>query len=180
MFLLLEGDVTGGLWMIILGMFLGQAARGAVLQSAFSERLEGVTVADIMDREPVTIDAEATLLQAQDEFFLRYRWPWFAVVDAARHFIGVVRRERLELEIGEGRPALRVADILDEEGAAWRISEDQPLEALLGSEGLRRLGALWPSTPRGRVAGVVTLAAGAPARCAGHRGPGPGCHEPGL
>jgi Zn-dependent protease len=156
-FLLLGGDFSSGLWLIILGMFLGQAARGAVLQSAFSERLEGVTVADIMDREPVTIDVDATLLQAQDEYFLRYRWPWFAVTDAARHFIGVVRRERVEQEIGEGRPALRVADILDEEGAAWRISQDQPLEALLGSEGLRRLGAVVAVDAEGVLRGVVTL-----------------------
>jgi predicted transcriptional regulator len=156
-FLLLEGDVTGGLWMIILGMFLGQAARGAVLQSAFSERLEGVTVADIMDREPVTIPAAATLLDAHEQFFLRYRWPWFAVVDPARHFLGVVRAARVDEEISAGRPALPVVDVLEQD-IHVRIDEAEPLESLLGSEGLGRLGAMVAVDQDGILRGVVTLA----------------------
>ncbi len=49
---------------------------------------------------------DATLLDAQEQFFGRYRWPWFAVVDPARHFLGVVRQQRIESEIAAGRPAL--------------------------------------------------------------------------
>ena len=33
-----------GLWFVVLGWFLGQAARGAVASAGFTERLEGVTV----------------------------------------------------------------------------------------------------------------------------------------
>ncbi len=80
--------------------------------SASASRL---TVADIMDREPVTIPATATLLDAQEQFFLRYRWPWFAVVDPTRHFLGVVRAQRLDAEIAAGRPALPVTDVLEED-----------------------------------------------------------------
>ena len=60
-------------------------------QGSLGRRIQNITVADIMDREPVTIPAELSLLDAQEQFFLRYRWPWFAVVDPARHFLGVVR-----------------------------------------------------------------------------------------
>ena len=65
--------------------------------------------------EPVTIPAEPRLLDAQEHFFLRYRWPWFAVVDPARHFLGVVRSERVDAEIAAGRPALPVTDVLEED-----------------------------------------------------------------
>ena len=50
--------------------------------SEVAERLEGVTVADLMDTEPVTIPGDLPLLRVQDEFFHRYRWSWFRVVDA--------------------------------------------------------------------------------------------------
>jgi Zn-dependent protease len=55
--LLWRGDTFGGIWSVGLGLMIGQGARGAAAQNAFSERLEGVTVADIMDADPVTIPA---------------------------------------------------------------------------------------------------------------------------
>ena len=39
-----------------------------------------------MDAEPVAIPDDATVERALDEFFLRYRWPWFPVTDAAQRF----------------------------------------------------------------------------------------------
>jgi CBS domain-containing protein len=150
-------DALNGLFMILLGFFLNQAAKGALIQTAFSERIRDVTVADIMDREPVTIPADMTLLQAQEEFFARYRWPWFAVVDADGHYLGLLRSEQLEQEIAAGRPALTAGEVADDE-PPWRIDADLPLEALLGSEGLRRLGAVVAVDSDGVLRGVVTLA----------------------
>ncbi len=153
--------VTGGgfvgLVTMLLAFFLYQAAGAAVVQGTLGRRIKHITVADIMDREPVTIAAEVTLLDAQEEFFMRYRWPWFAVVDPARHFLGVVRQQRVESEIAAGRPALPVADVLEEDMPV-RIGEEAPLESLLGSEGLGRLGAMVAVDSEGVLRGVVTLA----------------------
>jgi Zn-dependent protease len=151
-----DGDVIGLLTMV-LAFFLYQAAGAAVVQGALGRRIKNITVADIMDREPVTIPADATLLDAQEEFFLRYRWPWFAVVDPARHFLGVVRQQRVDSEISAGRPALTVVDVLEEDMPV-RIGEEAPLESLLGSEGLGRLGAMVAVDSDGVLRGVVTLA----------------------
>jgi predicted transcriptional regulator len=110
-----------------------------------------------MDPEPVTIPSSATLIQAHDEFFSRYRWQWFAVVDPARHFLGIVRGQRVDAEISAGRPALAVTDVLEDEERA-RIDAEQPLRALLGSEGLPSLGAMVAVDEQGVLKGVVTLA----------------------
>ena len=146
-----------GLLTMVLAFFLYQAAGAAVLQGALGRRIQNITVGDIMDREPVTIPAEVTLLDAQEQFFLRYRWPWFAVVDPARHFLGVVRQQRVDSEIAAGRPALPVVDVLEEDMPV-RIGEEAPLESLLGSEGLGRLGAMVAVDKDGVLQGVVTLA----------------------
>jgi predicted transcriptional regulator len=142
---------------MLLAFFLYQAASAAVVQGALGRRIQNITVGDIMDREPVTIPAEATLLDVQEQFFLRYRWPWFAVVDPARHFLGVVRQQRVDSEIAAGRPALPVVDVLEEDMPV-RIGEEAPLESLLGSEGLGRLGAMVAVDKDGVLQGVVTLA----------------------
>jgi Zn-dependent protease len=142
---------------LVLAFFLYQAASAAVAQGSLGKRIQNITVADIMDRDPVTIPARLTLLDAQEQFFLRYRWPWFAVVDPARHFLGVVRGSRVDAEISAGRPALPVADVLEED-LPVRIAEGEPLEALLSSDGLRRLGAMVAVDDEGILQGVVTLA----------------------
>ncbi len=146
-----------GLLTMMLAFFLYQAAGAAVLQGVLGRRIQNITVGDIMDREPVTIPAEVTLLDAQEQFFLRYRWPWFAVVDPARHFLGVVRQQRVDSEIAAGRPALPVVDVLEEDMPV-RIGEEAPLESLLGAEGLGRLGAMVAVDKDGVLQGVVTLA----------------------
>ncbi|HEY2571796.1 MAG TPA: site-2 protease family protein [Solirubrobacteraceae bacterium] len=154
---LATGGGSIGVTSILLAYFLYQAASAAVVQGVVGRRIQSITVADIMDREPVTIPAAATLLDAHEQFFLRYRWPWFAVVDPARHFLGVVRAARVDEEISAGRPALAIVDVLEQD-IHVRIDEAEPLETLLGSEGLGRLGAMVAVDQDGVLRGVVTLA----------------------
>jgi len=156
LYLFLRGDVFG-LMTMLLGLILYQAAGGAVMQGALGQRIQGLTVADVMDREPVTIPGELRVLDAQEQFFTRYSWPWFAVVDSARHFLGVVRSERVDAELAAGRPALPVSDVLEQD-IQFRIDEHQSLESLLRSEGLLRLGAMVAVDADGVLRGVVTAA----------------------
>jgi Zn-dependent protease len=153
---LAQNDTTGGLWAIILGYLLGSSARAAVAQTDFTERLKGVTVADIMDSEPVVISADLPAAQAWEEFFLRYQgWPWFAVVEADGRLAGIAHRPAVEhaaLTEGGTMPVRNVAA-----GADDRVRYDEPLESLLSSEPLRRLGALMAVDAEGRLRGVVTV-----------------------
>jgi Zn-dependent protease len=157
-YLLTTGSTADGLWLAILGWFLSTGARGAVVSSAFSERIEGVTAADLMDDEPVAVPRATTALAAQDEFFLRYHLPWFPVVDAAGRVLGLLREERVDGAVADGRPTLTADELLDDAGADdASVPGDTPLEHLLGSETLRRLGALVVVDADGRLCGVVTL-----------------------
>ena len=149
-------DSFGGLWAIVLGYLLGSAARAAIAQSAFTERLKGVTVADIMDAEPVTIPADMTAAQAWEDYFLRYQgWPWFAVVEADGRYAGLAHRAAVEHAAISEDGAMLVRDVTA--GGDDRVRDDAPLEALLGSEPLRRVGALMAVDAEGRLRGVVTV-----------------------
>jgi Zn-dependent protease len=153
---LLDGD-SFGLFTLVLGLILYQASGGAVMQGALGQRIQSVTVADIMDREPPTIPVELRVLDAQEQFFQHYRRPWFAVVDHARHFLGVVRSERIDAELAAGRPALEMGDVLEQDLQVG-IDEREPLESLLRSEGLGRLGGMVAVDADGVLRGVVTVA----------------------
>jgi Zn-dependent protease len=147
-----------GLWLIAISFLLYQSARGALVQTAFNERLEGVRVADIMDRQPVAIPTHTAVTQALDEFFLRYGWSWFPVIDEDGRFVGIARQARLQAAHDAGEGWLTVGAVLEtEEVGSWRVSEDRPLTELLSSESLGRLGALMAVDAEGVLRGVVTI-----------------------
>jgi Zn-dependent protease len=155
--LLIEGDVIGGIWLGLIGFILGQSARGAVMQTEFSSRIEGIRVADVMDDEPVAIPEDASVERALDEYFLRYRWPWFPVVDAAQRFRGLIERGAADAVPEVSRASSMVRDVVEVDATeTLRVRDDAPLESLLGNDALRRLGALMAVDADGRLRGVVT------------------------
>lgn len=158
-FLFIRGDVVGGIWLGLIGYMIGQAARGAVTQSEVSSRITGIRIADVMDLEPVAIPEDATVERALDEYFLRYQWPWFPVVDAAQRLVGLIRRGAADAVPEGSRATARVAEVLQPGDApdSLHVSADAPLEVLLGNEELRRLGGLPAIDAEGRLRGVVTV-----------------------
>ena len=147
-----------GLWLVALAFLLGQSARGALAQTAITERIEGVTVADIMDRQPVAIPSETAVGQALEEYYLRYGWSWFPVIDEAGRFVGIARQERVQAAVDDGEGWLTVGAVLEAaEAVSWRVDEDRPITELLSSESLGRLGALMAVDGEGVLRGVVTV-----------------------
>ena len=155
---LLAGQAFNGLWLLALAFMLGQSARGAVAQSALSERIEGVRVGDIMDRQPVAIPADTPVARALEEFFLRYGWSWFPVIDEQGRFTGISRQERVQATLDGGEAWITVGAVLEsEEAGSFRVSEDQRLTEVMGVEALGRLGALMAVDGEGVLRGVVTI-----------------------
>jgi Zn-dependent protease len=147
-----------GIWFVLVGLMIGGAARAMLAQTTLSEQLEDVRVADIMDAEPVSVPDELPAARALDEFFLRYRWPWFPVVDTAGRFVGVLREEGTRHAVEGGRPIQQVRELMEaDETGRWRIGEDQTLRTLLDADGLRTLGAMMVLDAGGVLRGVVTV-----------------------
>jgi Zn-dependent protease len=153
-----QGSVSGGIWFLFLALILSQGARSAEVQTVVQSRIEHLRVSDVMDAEPVALPAETKLDRALDDFFLRYRWDWFPVVDASGHFLGLATREGLENVPEADRPGSNVGELVaSDTGSAFRVRMDEPLEALLGSEALQRLGAIMAVDSEGVLRGVVTI-----------------------
>jgi len=151
-----SGRVFTGVWLALIGMVINGSARGAAMQTALTDRIGDVRVADVMDREPVTIPGDLSVERALDEYFLRYRWPWFPVVDAGRRFLGLIERDRAD-EVPEiSRANSHVSEYVDHDIGLF-VRDDAPLDSLLANQNLRRLGALMAVDAEGRLSGVVTI-----------------------
>jgi Zn-dependent protease len=167
LFLAFTTDPFNGIWLMVLGWFLGQAAGSAIASSDIQERIDGVTAADLMVLEPLTLPAATPAGEARGAFAAG-DWPWLPVTDADGRFLGILAREDVE-----GAEAAGAVGGLLAPGAAEAdgVRDTTPLEALLRSEPLARLGAVMVVDGSGRLRGVVTvervhraLAAAAPGR----------------
>src|SRR3954465_6869017 len=153
-----QGYVSGGIWLLFVALILLQGARSAEVQTAVVARIDHLRVSDVMDAEPVALPAETKLDRALDDFFLRYRWDWFPVVDAQGRFLGLATREGLENVPEALRAGSDVSEVVaSDTGSAFRVRMDEPLEALLGSGGAPRPGAIMAVDSDGVLRGVVTI-----------------------
>jgi predicted transcriptional regulator len=115
-----------------------------------------------MDTEPVAIREDTSVESALDEYFLRYQWPWFPVVDTAERFIGLIKRGAADAVPEVRRTSARVAEVFESDsGEPLTVRDDAHLEDLLSNEPLRdqlrRLGALAAVDSQGRLSGVLRL-----------------------
>jgi Zn-dependent protease len=156
-----SGSLLGGLWLAFIGFFLAQAAGQAVAQAKFSDRIGGIRVSDVMDAEPVALSEPLSLDRAEQEFFLRYGWPWFPVVDPSGRLVGVVTREAVKSVPEEQRALRPVASVMARVHAdsGLRAGVEDPLESLLSRDGLSRLGAVMAVDGDGVLRGIVTVEA---------------------
>lgn len=156
---LAQDSQVSGIWLAFVGFFLASAARSAELQADFSGRIEHIRVADVMDADPVAIQEGAPVSEAEQAFFLRYGWPWFPVVDASGRLVGVVSREAVESVPAAERAGRPVGSVMarDDGSSGLRVGLEEPLENLLGQEGLTRLGAIMAVDGEGVLRGVVTV-----------------------
>ncbi|HEV8586811.1 MAG TPA: site-2 protease family protein [Methylomirabilota bacterium] len=120
------GDLVGGLWFVLIGLFLHQAARASWEIVRLRERLEALRVEDVMTRAPLIADAVAPLAEAgttlRAEHVVRPRdsaWQAFvtlgrtrggrvAVVDGPA-LVGVVTRRDLQDALAADTDRARVA-----------------------------------------------------------------------
>jgi len=156
-YLLFQDSSFSGIWSLGLGFLVLQGARAATAQEAFTERLDGVTVADVMDHEPVTIPAGLGVAEAWETYFERYHGSqWFAVTEPDGRFVGLAHRAAVQ-DVIDGADGLTVRQVATAGETDAHVPADASLEALIGSEPLRRHGALMALDREGRLSGVVTV-----------------------
>jgi Zn-dependent protease len=117
------GEMVGGLWFILIGMFLYQAARSSEETTGLHDRLEHLRVADVMTPRSMTVDA-ATPLRAMLGDDCGRRLAAFPVV-RDDHLVGFLPWRRMSERIADGVTAgdamvpIRSDDVVAPDSSAW-------------------------------------------------------------
>lgn len=64
------GDTLDGIWLGFIGWFLLSAAQAVRAQAVFDETFQGVTVEQIMKRDPMTVPANISIQKLLDDYLL--------------------------------------------------------------------------------------------------------------
>jgi Zn-dependent protease/CBS domain-containing protein len=83
-FQILTGNFVGGLWSVLIGVFVQQAAESGYQQLLVKRALEGVKVADVMSKNVVSVREDMTLTEAVENYFFKYHFVSFPVTSNGR------------------------------------------------------------------------------------------------
>ncbi|WP_232700712.1 site-2 protease family protein [Halobacterium wangiae] len=97
--------------LLLLAFFIYGAATTESRTVLIDELLEGITVGDIMTRDPATVSADTTITEFGDQL-LRDRQPVHLVVDEAGDPLGVVTLDDLKSVRGKDRATTRLGDVV--------------------------------------------------------------------
>jgi Zn-dependent protease len=134
------GAGFGGLWFVLIGWFLINAA-GAEEQHAGTRRaLGGVRVGDVMTAGPTTAPAHISVADFVDDYLFRYRHSAFPLVDHGGRGAGLITLNRVKQVPSHERATTRLEDIACPADEVAVAGVDDPLVDLLerisrGSDG---------------------------------------------
>ncbi|WP_298322659.1 site-2 protease family protein [Haloactinopolyspora sp.] len=101
----------GGLWLVLIGLFLVNVATAEEYQSRLSETLRGVRAGDVMTTDPIAVDPDLPL----DRFIADQAWTHrhssYPLLDADRRLLGLVTLNRVREVRHEDRATTRLRDI---------------------------------------------------------------------
>ena len=90
MYQFLTGNLLGGMWWFVIGMFLHGAAKGSYQQLLIRRALEGEHVRRFMKPDAVTVRPSLSLIQLVEDYIYKYHYKMFPVVEDPDKLIGCV------------------------------------------------------------------------------------------
>lgn len=151
------GALLGGLWLVLIGLFLNNAALAGYQHVLIRQALAGEPVARFMTPDPISVPPEIDLRKWLEEYVYRHDRKAFPVVAADGRLLGLVQTRSLgEIDRAEW-DRHTVEEVMLRDLSAVIISPQA--DALAALKRLQRTGASCLLVADGeQLVGVVTLA----------------------
>lgn len=149
------GNLIGGVWWFILGMFIRGASRTAFQQMLVRELLEGEPVRQFMRTDPVTVPASATVRDLVENYVYRHHHKLYPVMNG-EELAGCVTLNRIKeipREEWETRTVGELARACDPQNTIAPETDAIKAYSILHQTGSSRLMVV----ENGRLAGILSL-----------------------
>lgn len=153
---LLSGNIIGGLWWFMIGMFMRAASQMSYKQVLVRRALEGESLRRFMRLDPITVSPDMTVEEVVEHFVYRYHHKMFPVVDGEGRLLGCISTKEIKDVPREDWGLRRVGHAMCHCACANEVSPDEdPMKvlALMNRTGLSRLLVV----EEGKLTGIVAL-----------------------
>jgi Zn-dependent protease len=89
-----SGNLIGGIWWFMIGMFLQNAARMSYQQLITRRALEGETVRNLMIKNPITVAPSIKIKDLVEDYVYRHHYKMFPVVEG-ENLVGCIATRQL-------------------------------------------------------------------------------------
>lgn len=151
----LSGNLLGGIWWFLIGMFLRSAAQSSYQQVLVRKTLEGEKVGRFMVKEPVTVPPSISVSELVEDYIYKHHFKMFPVMDDGRLAGCITTRQVKEVPRQEwdSRTVGEIAQGCSGENTVSPETEALEALALMNRTGNSRIMVV----DNGRLAGVLSL-----------------------
>jgi len=143
-----------GLWLIFIGLFINSSSKMGLSQTIISEALGEMTVREIMTGEVRTVEADASIQRAVDEWFSAHKHQGYPVVEDGE-LVGIITIEDVRNVDSDRRDSVRVRDVMKTRDELVTISPDEKAADALMLMASKNVGRL-PVMEDGKLVGIIT------------------------
>ncbi|MEX1109886.1 MAG: site-2 protease family protein [Dongiaceae bacterium] len=118
------GNLVGGFWLGLIGLFLRSSALAHMQESALRHSLEGERVERYMTAPPVTVPPTLTLRELVDRYIYRERHEAYPVSDSSGRPLGIVSVHDVRAQPREEWGRITVGQVMTESGPGNTIDAD--------------------------------------------------------
>jgi Zn-dependent protease/CBS domain-containing protein len=149
------GNLTGGIWWFLIGMFLRNASEVSYKQLMTREALSGESVEHFMVRDPVSAPPSLSVQELVDDYIYRHHFKMFPVAEDG-NIAGCITTRQIKEIPREAWSSTKVGDIARECSGDNTVSPDEDAVkamSIMNQTGNSRLMVV----DRGKLVGVITL-----------------------
>ena len=125
-----SGNLIGGIWWFMIGLFLQNAARMSYQQLITRRALEGESVKSLMITDPVTVPPTITIKELVEDYIYKHHYKMFPVVDADK-LIGCITTRQIRQVPKEEWQSKRISEIANTCSAENTIHPDTDVVKVL-------------------------------------------------
>jgi len=120
------GALIGGLWLVLIGLFLRGTAEAGYQNLVLLQTLEDEQVGGVAIRDPVTLSPQLPLQEVVDDYFLKHGYRAFPVVEG-QNVLGILSIDALSGLSADDRREATVKDHMTPISEENTVSPDLPL-----------------------------------------------------
>ncbi len=154
-FQIITGNFVGGLWSVLIGVFVQQAAESGYQQLLMKKALEGVKIGDVMSRNVVTVPDGMTITEAVEKYFFKYHFVSFPVMSDGR-VVGLLALHNVRDVNKEKWDETRVREVMFKIGAGDCLSPDDSATDALTRMLSDHFGRFPVLDKKGELVGIVS------------------------